>query len=120
MGFLKTFLERRATRSRERGQLAFASELGPCSACGGSVIDHECFMLASVITSRQPNGLEEFESLTSQRRWDELSRLQEWEGSEDEVVLWALRCPSTQEILLKKECDLAELWADSYLIAPPR
>jgi hypothetical protein len=92
--------------------------IGSCPVCEWSPVDHPLWLLASAISSRTPNRVEELETLISEGRWAEAAAIQEWLGTEDEVQYVAIKCPVKDGAIgLKKMYSLFDMWSDDQCLA---
>lgn len=70
-----------------------ADLLSRCPCCDGGLADHELAMAASV-SLKEGGELDRLRTLVENRDWVSLADLDDWQGVTDNVVLYALRCPS--------------------------
>jgi hypothetical protein len=69
------------------------SKLEKCPFCGRAMLGHSNSLLASVVINhKDPRRLHEFFEAMKSHRWAEMLAFQEWEGGQDDLELYGLRC----------------------------
>lgn len=69
--------------------------MSPCPVCGKTELTgHGYFLLASQVAENQTDELKAFFDLYKQRRWEELSKIREFKGTADAVLVYVMLCSS--------------------------
>src|SRR3954449_6111871 len=110
------FVRFRAVQRRQMAEKAFEDRYGTCALCAARTLAHASWMLGMAIASREPNRVAELEQLVAQRDWERASNIREFEGNEDEVEYVVVKCPTHDQIALKKILSKAELWSHDHLL----
>jgi hypothetical protein len=64
-----------------------------CPICGKTELTgHRCFLLASQVAEKQTEELKAFFLLYKERRWEELSSIQEFKGTANAAFLYVVFC----------------------------
>ena len=116
VAFCVWFVRSRAAGRRNMIDGVFADRYGTCLSCGRKPLGHLSWMMGMAIVSREPNRHAELEHLVEIRDWERAKAIREFEGTEDEIEYRAIRCPSTNEVSLKKILTSSELWSNDRLL----
>src|SRR3954471_6345189 len=114
--FSISFVRYRKAERRQMAEKMFADRYGRCVLCASQPFGHAAWMLAMAVASREPNRVSELEQLLAQRDWERASNIREFEGNEDEVEYVVIKCPTNDQIALKKILSKAELWSHDHML----
>jgi hypothetical protein len=114
--FSISFVRFRMVQRRQMAEKMFADRYGTCVLCASQPFAHATWMLGMAVASREPNRVSEIEQLVAHCDWERASMIRECEGNEDEVEYVVIKCPSRDELALKKILSPAELWSGDQLI----
>ncbi|HEV7570732.1 MAG TPA: hypothetical protein VGQ21_04460 [Thermoanaerobaculia bacterium] len=114
--FSISFVRFRMVQRRQMAEKMFADRYGTCVLCASQPFAHATWMLGMAVASREPNRVSELEQLVAQCDWDRASMIREFEGNEDEVEYVVIRCPTNDQVALKKILSPAELWSNDYML----
>jgi hypothetical protein len=110
------FLRFRIVERRQMAEKMFDDRYGTCASCGARPFAHASWMLGMAITSREPNRVSELEQFVAEHDWERASTIREFEGDEDEVEYVVIKCPTNDQIALKKILSTSELWSNDYML----
>ncbi len=92
------------------------SKLEKCPGCGDTIADHSVSLLASMVIDREDKRrLHAFFDALKCRRWTELLASQDWEGGEDDVELYGIRCKSDRVTLVVVRSPFELLASDEII-----
>lgn len=106
------FLRSRAASRRRTLHGLFTVRYGTCLSCGREPVGHLSWTLGMAIASKEPNRRAELEHAVEVRDWDRAREILDFEGTEDGIEYRAIRCPSTNEVSLKRVLTTFELWSN--------
>ena len=87
-----------------------------CPICQHGFVGHSYALLATTILGGEENSCtNEFLDALKEHRWRDARQFQEWEGSRDNLVAYALRCTDGRLVLLIVH-DFFELFYSSGLV----
>jgi hypothetical protein len=116
VAFCIWFVRSRAAGRRKMIDGMFTDRYGTCLSCGREPVGHLSWMLGVAIASKEPNRRVELERSVEARDWDRAKEIRELEGTEDEIEYRAIRCPSTNEISMKKILTTFALWSNDRVL----
>lgn len=97
-------IDSRNATTNKVGQL-----VSPCPICGQrELASHQYSLLASEVAETSSASLFEFFQLFKDRRWQELNRIQRFEGACNAALIYALFCPNGGCVVAVR--DPVELW----------
>src|SRR3954454_928029 len=114
--FAISFVRFRKIQRRRMAEKAFEDRYGTCALCAARPFAHASWVLGMAVASREPNRVAELEQLVAQHDWERASNIREFEGDEDEVEYVVIKCPTNDQIALKKILATAELWSNDHMI----
>lgn len=98
--------------SAEDRKRALEMTLGACDLCHDTVAGHDVAVLGSAVRTESGSAEAALDAAVSQRDWLGAARWCEFRGDADEVVYYAIRCPASGAIGLKRVLSPAEMWAN--------
>jgi hypothetical protein len=110
------FVRSRAVERRKVAEKMFDDRYGTCALCAARPFAHSSWMLGMAIASREPNRVSELEQGVAEHDWERASTIREFEGDEDEVEYVVIKCPTNDQIALKKILSTSELWSNDYML----
>jgi hypothetical protein len=110
------FVRFRKIQRRQMAEKAFDHRYGTCALCAARPLAHATWMLGMAVASREPNRVSELEQLVADRDWERASKIRELEGGEDEVEYVVIKCPTYDQIALKKILSKAERWSNDHML----
>jgi len=114
--FAISFVRYRKIERRKMAEKAFADRYGTCALCTARPFAHATWLLGMAVASREPNRVAELEQLVAQRDWERASNIREIEGGEDDIEYVVIKCPTNDQMALKKILCKAELWSNDRLL----
>jgi hypothetical protein len=80
--------------------------------CGESLVSHESRRLASAILGTNSSSADNLASLIAARKWEEASRIQEWDAGKDVREYHLVRCPTSNRLGVVTLASRSEMWED--------
>ena len=117
--WIRHWRDRQSARWDEHMAQQKAGIRGPCPICGGNVIDHLFFRLAS---ARPHDPDTKYDSLIKEvdaGNWAVAAEVQEFRMAEDSIELELMQCPRDDEVaLLTIESPYELMYDDRLSVAP--
>lgn len=115
--FLKVLARPRCEAGAPDPRHALVGLLGPCPQCGRDAEGHAHWRLASAARNCRRGREPEIEGLIAASAWGEAAYVREWRAGAEVVEYYALRCPSSPLLSLKKVVFSAALDGDVREVA---